>query len=159
MQQKSSVINLQHLSKKLLKENPPHNQNEPPSASSIIINPKLRIAKSLNVDSCFEKLHSKVQTQFMSEVPLFSVEEMVSMPAIDKMLSLKGKRKASKESIAATGDHEKSKHIEELKGPSTLHSKNGKSLEEVEKMLNFAHLYAEDADASPLEYYQHMQLS
>ena len=141
MQHKSSIIRVEHINKKILKDNTSTN-NKPPITNNtkdeeMILNAKLHAAKILKIDNYFEEIRSKVQTQFLSTTPIFSVEEMVSMPAIDKMLSIKSKHNLS---TTHSSQHSIDTKSRTLTNKCILTSKGQKLM----KMLNFGHLYLEE---------------
>ena len=109
---------------------------------NVLLNPKLYMPKSLAVDDYFNKIHEKIQEQFAQKTPMFSVEEMLAVPALEKMLCPQGRKSAGS---AMLSDMENSE--DEIVKLATMAPKC--RADRVEGMLNFPHLYV-DTTASEL---------
>ena len=154
------MIKLENLSKQIenIKEETKHHDparkplkdigNEIKSDKEII-NQKLHISRALNVDDYFMKIRRRIQNQFTSKEPLFSADEMISMPAVEKMLSLKRRH----EQICLKEDSESqiipvdcSSEEGETNNKLKSKTRNQSDFSKLEKMLNFSHLYRGSLD-------------
>ncbi len=131
------------------------------------MNPHLHIPKTLRVDDYFERIHASVREQFRRKTPTIRVEEMLALPALEKMFcpvsasigqKSRDLQQRRNETIIAAGKEETKMSMGKITRLKTR-IKQGENAD-LAKMLNFASLYIEPAAdstevATKLDYASH----